>query len=109
MMARFLFLFCAFLFFGITHLNAQTTSEKYYFVVIDVFQKLEDAEKLTDEANLKGFNAQYALHKKKNKYYVYLLQTSDQKKAKSFLDQIRKETEYKNAWLYKQKLRGDQL
>lgn len=77
--------------------------------MIGEFQKLEDAEKLTDEANLKGFNAQYALLKKKNKYYVYLLQTPDQKKAKSFLDQIRKETGYKNAWLYKRKLSGDPL
>jgi len=109
MKAAFLFLFFLNFLFGITNLNAHTTSETDYFVVIGVFQKLEDAEKLTDDANLKGFNAQYALHKKKNKYFVYLLQTSDQKKAKSFLDQIRKETQYKNAWIYKRKLIGDQL
>ena len=109
MRAKFLFLFCVSFYLGISNLSAQTTSEKDYFVVIGQFQKLEDAVKLTDEANLKGFSAHYALHHKKNAYYVYLLQTSDQKKAKSFLNQIRKETEYKKAWLYKGKLGGDQL
>lgn len=109
MRAKVLFLFCVSFYFGIANLHAQTTSEKDYFVVIGQFPKLEDAVKLTDEANLKGFSAQYALHHKKKEYYVYLLQTSAQKKAKSFLNQIRKETEYRKAWLYKGKLGGDQL
>jgi len=108
MKAKIFILFCVSFYLEMTNLCAQTTSEKEYFVVIGEFSKLNDAVKLTDEANRKGFNAQYALHTKKKEYYVYLLQTSEQKKAKSFLDQIRKETEYKKAWLYKGKLGGDQ-
>lgn len=109
MRAEFLFLFCVSFYFGISNLSAQTTSEKDYFVVIGQFPKLEDAVKLTDEANLRGFSAHYALHDKRKAYYVYLLQSSEQKKAKSFLNQIRNETGYKNAWLYKGKLGDDQL
>jgi hypothetical protein len=105
-MTKFLILFCVSLCFGISNLRAQTTYEKNYYVVIGVFTRLEDAEKQTDETNLKGFSAQYALHSEKKEYYVYLLQTTEQKKAKSFLKQIRKETEYKQAWLYKGNL-GD--
>jgi cell division protein FtsN len=108
-MAKFLILFCVSFCFGLSELSAQTTSEKNYYVVIGVFYKLEDAEKHTDEANLKGFSAQYALHSEKKEYYVYLLQTNEQKKAKSFLKQIQKETEYKKAWLYKGNLGKDQL
>jgi cell division septation protein DedD len=101
----FLFYMCFLI--GMPPLNAQA-SQKDYYVVIGMFPKLDDAVKLTDEANLKGFSAQYAVHLTKKQYYVYLLQTSEQKKAKSFLDQIRKETEYKKAWLYKGKLGDDQ-
>ena len=67
MRAKVLFLFCVSFYFGIANLHAQTTSEKDYCVVIGQFQKLEDAVKLTDEANLKGFSAQYALHHKKKR------------------------------------------
>jgi SPOR domain len=104
MMVRFLMLVCVCVLSVTLNVRAQSPSQNDYYVVIGVFPSLDDTEKLTDEANLKGFSAQYALHKKKNQYYVYLLQTIDQKKAKAFLDQIRKETEYKKAWLYKGKL-----
>lgn len=108
-MGKFLILFCVSFCFGVSNLKAQTTSEKNYYVVIGVFTKLEDAEKHTDEANLKGFSAQYALHSENKEYYVYLLQTNELKKAKSLLKQIRKETEYKKAWLYKGNLGDNQL
>ena len=98
---RLLFLFFVCSLLGNLNARAQDASKKDYYVVIGVFSGLVDAEKLTDEANLKGFSAQYAYHGKKNQYYVYLFQTTDQKKAKSFLDRIRKETAYKNASIYK--------
>lgn len=81
-------------------LRAQSVTSTNYYVVIGEFKKLDDAQNLTDEANLKTFNAHFMLDEKKQQYYVYLLQTSDQKKAKSFLKRIRKETEYKKARLY---------
>ena len=82
-------------------LRAQSVTSTNYYVVIGEFKKLDDAQNLTDEANLKTFNAHFMLDEKTQQYYVYLLQTSDQKKAKSFLKRIRKETEYKKARLYK--------
>jgi hypothetical protein len=88
---------------GITNLKAQSTSKKNYFVVIGVYPRLDEAVKLMDEANQKGFNAQYARHEK-GQYYVYLLQADEQKKAKTFLNQIHQETGYKKAWLFKGKL-----
>ena len=97
--------FCIFIFTAI-HVNAQEVPQKNYYVVIGMFDKLADAQRLTDEANVKSFNAHYAWQDKKKKYYVYLLHTSDQKKAKSFLNKIQKETEYKKARLYQGKL-GD--
>ncbi len=101
MALRFLFLIFIFLLPPVITLNAQPLKTKNYYVVIGEFTKLDDAQKLTDEANLKTFNAHFVLDNKKKKYYVYLLQTSDQKKAKSFLKHIRKETEYRKARLYK--------
>ncbi len=101
MVIRFLFLIFIFLLPPVISVNVQSIMTKNYYVVIGEFTKLDDAQKLTDEANLKTFNAHFVLEDRRQRYYVYLLQTTDQKKAKSFLKQIRKETEYKKARLYK--------
>lgn len=82
------------------NVSAQVTATNYY-VVIGEFRQLGDTQKLTDEANLKTFNAHFVLDSGKQHYYVYLLQATDQKKAKAFLKRIRKETDYKKARLYK--------
>lgn len=101
MVVRFSFLILIFLLPPVITISAQPGTAKNYYIVIGEFQKLGDAQKLTDEANLKTFNAHFVLDDKQQQYYVYLLQTTDQKKAKSFLKQIRKETEYKKARLHK--------
>lgn len=80
--------------------KAQSFTTENYYVVIAKASSLEEAIKLTDEINLKGFNAQYAIHSGKE-YYVFLLQTDDKKNAKKFRKKIQKETEFKNAWVYK--------
>jgi SPOR domain len=100
MAVRFTFLFI-FLLPPVITVSAQPVTAKNYYVVIGEFQKLGEAQKLTDEANLKTFNSHFVLDDRRQRFYVYLLQTTDQKKAKSFLKQIRKETEYKKARLYK--------
>ncbi len=100
-MVRFSFIIFIVLLSSVIALRAQSVTSTNYFVVIGEFKKLDDAQNLTDEANLKTFNAHFMLDEKQQQYYVYLLQTSDQKKAKSFLKRIRKETEYKKARLYK--------
>ena len=101
MVVRILFLLFILLLPAVITVNAQHVNTLNYYVVIGELKKLGDAEQLTDEANLKTFNAHFVLDNKTHKYYVFLLQTPDQKKAKSFLKQIRKETEYKKAHLYK--------
>lgn len=83
----------------------QSAPPTNYYVVIGTYKTLSEAEKHTDAANMKGFTAQYAIHESKE-YYVFLLQTTDKKKANEFRKQIRKDTEYKNAWIFKGKLGG---
>jgi hypothetical protein len=82
---------------------AISIQEKNYYVVIHVDSALEEAMKHTDEANSKGFNAQYVLHSDQ-RYYVFLFQSTDKKKAETFRRQIRKETEYKKSWIYSGRL-----
>jgi len=105
MMMRYLMI-CCFLHFGNICAVAQEVPSQDYYVVIGAFSHLAEAVKLTEEANLKSFNAHYAFYEKKKKYYVYLLHTTELKKAKSFLRLIRKETEYKKAHLVKGKWEG---
>jgi cell division septation protein DedD len=97
------FSFFIFIFFllSVITISAQSVTSTNYYVVIGEFKQLDAARKLTEEANLKTFHAHFMLDDKKQQYLVYLLRTSDQKKAKLFLKQIRKETEYKKARLYK--------
>jgi hypothetical protein len=85
------------------HRTDQVVQDKNYYVVIGVHTVLEDAIHQTDEANRKGFNAQYAIGPDQQ-YYVYLLETPDMKRACDFRKKMRKETPYKKAWIYTGKL-----
>lgn len=78
--------------------NAQT--EPNYYVVIGVFAKLDNAVRYTNQANQKGFSAQYAINPRKQWNYVYLFQSNDKRKAYAFLIRLRAESEYKDAWVY---------
>lgn len=80
-----------------TTLVAQDTG---YYVTIGVFAIQDNAVRYTAKANKAGFSAQYAINPKRNLYYVYLLQSSDRRKAVSFMLKIRGESEYKDAWLF---------
>jgi uncharacterized protein YxeA len=95
------------IYFTPIEIHAQDTSSDNYYVVIAKFPNLEGAVAYTDAVNLKGFNSQYAVHQGEE-HYVFLLQTDDRKKAKDFLKKIRKETEFKKAWIYKGMLGGHQ-
>jgi outer membrane protein OmpA-like peptidoglycan-associated protein len=94
---------CAFL-----RVSAQDKPETNHYVVIGVFAKLNNAERLTDKANQQGFNAQYAINPHKNWNYVYLLQTTDKRKAYAFTIRLRAETEYKDAWVFSGQLGNGQ-
>lgn len=100
---QFIFILLCIALFAPNVARAQSLTSVNYYVVIAKASTLDEAIKRTDEINLKGFNAQYAIHPGKE-YYVFLLQTDDQKKANEFGKKIRKETEFKKAWIYKGKL-----
>lgn len=87
-----------------THVSAQTQPEKTYYVVIGVFGKIDNAVRYTNLANQRGFNAQYAIHSKRNLNYVYLFSTTDKRKAYAFTIKMRAETQYKDAWVFEGKL-----
>ncbi len=82
-----------------TPVSAQSSDPEYY-VTIGVFAVPDNAVRYTTRANKLGFNAQYAINPAKNMHYVYLLQTSDRKKAFSFMIKVRAESEFKDAWLF---------
>lgn len=80
-----------------------------YYVTIGVFAKQENAVRYTAKANKAGFNAQYAINPAKNNwYYVYLLQSSEKRKAAGFMMKIRTESDFKDAWVFIGKLGKDQ-
>ncbi|MCE7863148.1 MAG: hypothetical protein DYG99_06370 [Bacteroidetes bacterium CHB5] len=83
---------------AVQSVKAQT--EPNYYVVIGVFAKLDNAVRYTNQANQKGFNAQYAIHSRQQWNYVYLFQSTDKRKAYAFLIRLRAESEYKDAWVY---------
>jgi outer membrane protein OmpA-like peptidoglycan-associated protein len=80
--------------------SAQTKPETNYYVVIGVFAKLDNAVRLTNRANQHGFNAQYAINTRQKWNYVYLLQTTDKRKAYALAIRMRADTEYKDAWVF---------
>lgn len=91
----FLLMICA-----VLRVSAQAKTETNHYVVIGVFAKLDNAVRLTDKANQKGFNAQYAINPRQKWNYVYLLQTTDKRKAYAFAIRMRAETEHKEAWVF---------
>ncbi|MBL7852630.1 MAG: OmpA family protein [Cyclobacteriaceae bacterium] len=74
--------------------------EDEYYVTIGVFAVHNNAIRFTAKANKAGFNAQYAINPKRNLYYVYLLESTDRRKAVSFMMKVRAESDYKDAWIF---------
>lgn len=77
-----------------------SAQDQEYYVTIGVFAIQDNAVRFTAKANKAGFSAQYAINPARKLYYVYLLESSDRRKAVSFMLKIRAESEYKDAWLF---------
>jgi outer membrane protein OmpA-like peptidoglycan-associated protein len=73
---------------------------KNYYVTIGVFSKVSNAERLTKKAIEQSYNAQYTLHPDRKLNYVYVLATSDKRKAFALAIKLRAETEYRDAWVF---------
>jgi outer membrane protein OmpA-like peptidoglycan-associated protein len=80
-------------------IHAQINSSHYY-VVVGVFQKMENAIACTDRANRNNFSSNYAINPSTNTYYVYVLDSDDKANALAFLNKIKMETEHKKAWVF---------
>lgn len=76
------------------------SADTEHYVTIGVFAIHDNAIRYTARANKMGFNAQYAINVPRKLYYVYLLQTTDRRKAFAFMIKVRAESEYKDAWLF---------
>ena len=75
-----------------------------HYVVIGAFAKHDNAIRFTDYANKLNFSAQYTINPARNLYYVHLLESTDRKRAFSFMMKIRVESEFKDAWVFSGKL-----
>ncbi len=101
----FLLCFCCVSFTQLAQAQSQQSqTETDHYVVIGAFAKLDNAIRWTDRGNKNNFITQYAINPVRNLYYVYILKTSDRKKAFSLMLKIRVETEYKDAWVFTGKL-----
>lgn len=80
-----------------------------YYVTIGVYRPMHYAVSYTAFANGKGFSASYGINERRNLYYVYLFSTTDRKRAWVFLNKLRIESEFKDAWVFTGKLGGDQI
>jgi outer membrane protein OmpA-like peptidoglycan-associated protein len=92
------------LFFLLAAPGALVAQEAANYVTIGVFAIQDNAVRYTAKANKAGFNAQYAINPKRNLYYVYLLESSDRRKAAGFMMKIRAESEYRDAWIFSGRL-----
>jgi outer membrane protein OmpA-like peptidoglycan-associated protein len=70
------------------------------YVVIGAFAQQNNAIKFTNEATASRFNAQFDINPNRNLFYVYVLTTPDHQVALDEAMRLRKETKYKDAWVY---------
>jgi len=77
-----------------------------YFVTIGVFAKLENATRLVEKANQQSYLGNYGVDNIRKLNYVYLLKTSDKRKAYAYAIKLRAETEYRDAWVFDGNLEG---
>jgi len=84
--------------------HGQSAEPRTYYAVIGVFRVHSNAIRYMEKANKNNFNAQYEFNPSRKLYYVYLLSTTDRKKAYAFMIKMRVETEYKECWLFIGKL-----
>jgi outer membrane protein OmpA-like peptidoglycan-associated protein len=70
------------------------------YVVIGAFAHQNNAIKFTNEATASNFQAQMDINPNRNLFYVYVMTTPDHQRALDEAMRLRKETKYKDAWVY---------
>jgi outer membrane protein OmpA-like peptidoglycan-associated protein len=71
-----------------------------YYVTIGVFAKVDNANRLVEKAIAQGLAAQSATKMGGNLNYVYVLATTEKRKAYALAIKLRAESEYKDAWVF---------
>lgn len=85
--------------FGLLHSSIAQESLNYY-VTIGVFAKTDNVNRLIEKANKEGLTAQSANRVGSNLNYVYVLATTEKRKAYALAVKLRAETEYKDTWVF---------
>ncbi len=80
--------------------NRQLAEGKLNYVVIGVFSVPKNAIEFAENAKRNKFDAQFSINPAQKLFYVYVLQTSDQKAANEEAEKIRKETPYSDTWVF---------
>ncbi len=106
---KFFRVYLAALSFALISFSSQAQTSTSNYVVIGAFRMLDNAVRFTAAANKNGFTAQYAIQPARNLYYVYILNTDDNKKAFNFLIKIKVETNYKEARVFIGKLGAEEI
>jgi outer membrane protein OmpA-like peptidoglycan-associated protein len=93
------FLFFAFV-LGLLYHSSIAQEARNYYVTIGVFAKVDNVNRLVEKANKEGLTAQSASRVGSNLNYVYVLATTEKRKAYALAVKLRAETEYKDAWVF---------
>lgn len=81
-------------------LALQSFAQESYYVNIGAFKNSSNADRLVEKSKLQGYQGEQAFNADKQLYYVYVLATTDKRKAYALAVKLRAETEYKDAWVY---------
>lgn len=81
-------------------LSASLYSQTNYNVTVGVFKRAENAQRLLEKAKGQGYEARQAVNPANGLNYVFVLTTTEKRKAYALAVKLRAETEYKDAWVY---------
>lgn len=81
-------------------LSASLYSQTNYNVTIGVFKRAENAQRLLEKAKGQGYEAGQGVNPANGLNYVFVLTTTEKRKAYALAVKLRAETEYKDAWVY---------
>jgi outer membrane protein OmpA-like peptidoglycan-associated protein len=86
--------------FSLLHHSSIAQENLNYYVTIGVFAKTDNVNRLIEKANKEGLTAQSANRVGSNLNYVYVLATTEKRKAYALAVKLRAETEYKDTWVF---------
>lgn len=78
----------------------QSLSDTRHYVIVGAFTSQSNAERLTAKAISENLDANFARNEARGVYYVYVLGTDDRKAAYAYGALVRRDSEYKDAWVF---------